>query len=209
MASHIMGEIIDYGGVRRGYLGISTQDLSPELARAFGMRTNQGAVVARVVPGSVGEEAGLQVGDVITAIEGRAIKNTADLRNAVGLARVGETIDLTVQRDGAETVINVRVRPPEVVTIDAAEIHAELTGALLHNINESSPLFGRISGVLVGEVVAGTPAWNNGLRGGDVIVSLNRRPLDDIAQLTKLADSGRRMLLQIRRGDRALFLLLE
>ena len=109
MAVAVMKQLIRHGEVRRGRVGIHIQDLTPDLAESLGLRERRGAVIAGVEPGSPAQRAGLRAGDVVTAIDGRAIHGSADLRNRIGLTPAGTQVNLTVVRSGGERTINVRI----------------------------------------------------------------------------------------------------
>ena len=100
MARDVMDQIIEHGSVERGLLGVNIQDLTPDLAEAMGVGISHGALVARVFPNSAAEAVGIVEGDVITNVNDTPVADASDLRNAVGLMRVGETADLTIVRDG-------------------------------------------------------------------------------------------------------------
>ncbi len=210
MAYQIMTQLIEYGEVRRGQLGILVQDVTPELADAMDIRRNSGAVIAQVVERSAADRAGLKVGDVITALDGKAIHSAAQLRNAVGLLRVGERVKLTIIRNGRERVIRVRIAEPEKVSAEAAGLSEQLSGAVLGAIEDHHPLAGRVEGVEVLDVERGSPAARAGLREGDIIVSVNRQPVksvDDVRRAAAKSEHG--ILLNIRRGNGALFLVIR
>jgi serine protease Do/serine protease DegQ len=109
-----MEQLVEYGEVRRGRLGVSVQDLTPALARAFGIQNDRGAVIAQISPNSAAQRAGLQTGDVVLAVDGKAIRNANQLRNAIGLLTVGEQVTLTILRDGKTRNIKVRIGAIEV-----------------------------------------------------------------------------------------------
>lgn len=100
MAENVMHQLIEHGEVRRGVLGVTIQDLTAELAEAFGVERKNGVVITQVMEESAAEKAGIKSGDVVIAVDGRPVKRAADLRNKVGMAPVGEKVTLTVLRDG-------------------------------------------------------------------------------------------------------------
>src|SRR5207244_12277634 len=106
-----MEQLIKYGEVKRGRIGVAIQDLTPDLAE--GMKTSHtvGAVIARVDPGSPAERAGLHTGDLVVAINGLPVRSGPQLRNMIGLTRIGDEVELTVDRRGAEHRLAVRVDP--------------------------------------------------------------------------------------------------
>ncbi len=110
MARAVMDQIIEYGEVRRGRIGIAVQDLTPEVATAMRVGATEGAVVAQVEPGSPAERAGLKRGDVLVAIDGVQVRSATQVRNHVGLKRVGQAVDLTVVRNGSRRVLTATIQ---------------------------------------------------------------------------------------------------
>jgi Do/DeqQ family serine protease len=109
MAREVMDQLLRNGVVRRGHIGVAIQDLTPDLARALGTSRTAGAVVARVEPGSPAQRAGLRPSDVIVAVDGVAIRNASELRNRVGMSQIGRTVALTVERNGVDSTVAVRI----------------------------------------------------------------------------------------------------
>jgi Do/DeqQ family serine protease len=109
MARQVMDQLVNYGEIKRGRIGVAIQDLTPDLAQALGTRHTQGAVIARVDPGSPAERAGLRTNDLVVAINGAPMRSGTELRNRVGLSRIGDEVELTVERGGAERNVTVRV----------------------------------------------------------------------------------------------------
>ena len=162
MARDIMQQIIDYGEVQRGRLGAQAQDLTPELARAFDLQNQQtGAVVVKVITGSPAARAGLRVGDVITNVNQRPVHTAGDLRNVIGLLRVGTEVRLTVMRNGRQHTIRARIEKTKLVKKSAGKLHPRLQGATLSELNEDHPAYGKLNGVLVLDV---KPAAQAGMR---------------------------------------------
>ncbi|HHM04544.1 MAG TPA: DegQ family serine endoprotease [Gammaproteobacteria bacterium] len=210
MARSIMKQLIEYGEVRRGQLGVMVQDVTPELADAMNLGERSGAVIARVVAGSAAEKAGLEVGDVVVAVNGRPIQSSSQLRNVVGLMRVGEKLELTVIRDGRERTIHARIAAPQRTSAEAAGLSEKLSGAVLGAIEDNHPLAGKVEGVEVLDVERGSPAARAGLRPGDIIVSVNRQPVHSVEDVRQAARKNQRgILLNIRRGNGALFLVIQ
>jgi Do/DeqQ family serine protease len=109
MARQVMDQLVNYGEIKRGRIGVAIQDLTPDLAQALGTRHTQGAVIARVEPGSPAERAGLRTNDLVVAINGAPMRSGTELRNRVGLSRIGDEVELTVERGGAERNVTVRI----------------------------------------------------------------------------------------------------
>ncbi len=211
MARDIMQQLIRYGEVRRGQLGVIVQDVTPELAEAMGLSRSRGAIIAQVMKGSPAARAGLKPGDVVVAVNGEEIRNAADLRNTIGLQRVGARVVLEIVRDGKSRKIKVKiVKPKQTRAAKAEKLSKRLSGAVLGAIEPDHPLVGRVEGVEVVDVERGSPAWMAGLRKGDIIVSVNRRPVKTLEDVRRaLKKGGKSILLNIRRGDGALFIVIQ
>jgi serine protease Do/serine protease DegQ len=208
MTEKIMAQLVAHGEVRRGVVGIAAQDLTVDLARAFNLSDQQGAVVVRVVENSPASRAGLQVGDVVTAVDGRKIASSAELRNAIGLMAVGDNAQISYLREGRAHSARVSIEPPRKITLDGESVDPRLAGALLEQ-TEGGARGDKPAGILVAKIAARSPAAATGLQPGDLIVSVNRRQVTQVKELQALASGARRLLLNIRRGDAGLFLLLE
>jgi serine protease DegQ len=104
-----MTQLIRYGEVRHGHIGVAIQDLTPDLARALGTTHSDGALVARVEPGSAAQLAGLRASDLIVAVDGTPIHNASELKNRIGLAEIGDEVQLSVDRGGTERTLRVRI----------------------------------------------------------------------------------------------------
>ncbi len=167
LARSIMEQLLTGGEVRRGTLGIDSQDVDARIAGALGLEQARGAVVTRLHPGSTAAVAGLKVGDVIVAANGQRVDDSASLRNIQGLQPVNSKISLDVRRDGKPLKIaaTLREQPRE---IDGASLDPRLAGASFAELPESLRRQGA-SGVLIDAVSAGSRAARNGLRKGDVV----------------------------------------
>ncbi|RME34290.1 MAG: DegQ family serine endoprotease [Gammaproteobacteria bacterium] len=210
MAKAVMEQLLEYGEVNRGKVGVLTQDLTPELARAFGLKRHHGVVIVEVEPGSPAEEAGLQPGDIVVAVNGRKVRNGADVRNFVGLQRVGSEVTFEILRDGKRLEKKVKLAPRESLSGQSTR-HPALAGATIGEMVEGHPLYGRVEGALVLQVEPGSRAWRNGLRRGDVITSVNRQRVrnlkDFIAAVSKAGTKP--LVVRVQRGNAAAFLVLK
>ena len=206
MAGRVMAQLLEYGEVRRGLLGISAQDLTTELATAFGIQIHKGAVVTRIAPGSAAYKAGLRVGDVVTSANERQVRSAADLRNVIGLSRIGERVSLVFLRDGRQRKVRAVVAEPERRRIKGEKIDPRLQGSVL----ESDEALSRGPGILILHVKARSMAWQTGLRTGDRILTVNRHPVAEFAELKKAMRKDReRMLINIQRGNEGFFILVQ
>ena len=209
MARQIMDQLLTHGEIQRGRIGVQIQDLIPDLAEALGTSHERGAVVAQVIPGTPAEAAGIQIGDVIVEMNGEPVVGSSDLRNKVGLLRVGDAVRLTIERDGKPMTIELAVGESSEVALGAGSQIPQLKGVVLGPLTPSSPLYEEVEGALVIEVEVDTPAWNAGLREGDVIVEVNRREVKSTEEILEaLEGSFPPLLLNIRRGDGARFILI-
>lgn len=204
MANVIMQQLVEHGEVRRGRIGIFIQDLTPELSRALGLERGQGVVIAQVEPGSPADKAGLQQGDVVIEAGGEPVSSAQSLRTAVGLMDVGRTITLRIDREGETQEVEVQVSEPEQ-TAEAGQAGQLLRGVTLGE-RAGAP------GLVVENIERSSPALRAGLQPEDVIVSVNRRPVQTIEEFRRhLADHppGQPLLLNVQREGGALFLVIE
>jgi Do/DeqQ family serine protease len=207
MVRDVMDQLVKFGEVRRGQLGIMIQDLTPELAQAMGLSDQQtGAVIAKIEPGSAAERAGLRVGDVITEVGKVPIRGSADLRNKIGLLRVGNVAELTVVRGGQSMVIRATLTAALKTVLQGGEISPLLEGASFGPTSSTAPT----GGVEIVAVQAGSKAFRAGLRKGDIITSVNQEPVsrpDEFA--AKAKKSPKHLLLNLLRDGTALFIVLQ
>jgi serine protease DegQ len=208
LAQDVMRQLLSFGEVRRGTLGLETQDISAEIAQALGLTSRRGAVVTRVQAGSPAASAGLRAGDVVVALDGKRVANGMDFHNAEGLLPVGRAVALKLLRDGEELEVSaaVKARPKSLA---GATLDPRLGGATLAELPERYRQQG-VSGVLISEVEPGSRAAANGLRAGDLVTALNRRDLPDLAALqARVAERPEQLLLTLIRGRSAYFAPLE
>jgi serine protease DegQ len=209
MVGAVMAHLLRDGEVRRGQLGVVIRDHSPMLEETLQLGAVRGALITQIAPGSAAESAGLQVSDLVTAIEGRPVNSSRDLRNAVGLAGVGRDLNLTVLRDGRELNIKSRIagdgRVSSSAQADAADAarradDGRFYGALLQDEGRA---------VRVNQVDQQSPAWVAGLRPGDLIRMLNRQPVHSLAELNReLNRQPRVMALTVERDGQQLLLIM-
>jgi serine protease Do/serine protease DegQ len=212
MALQIMEQLVEKGAVERGSVGITVQDLTPDLASAFGLDKQPGAVITSVVPGSPAAKAGLQAGDVIVEINRKAVRGGDDVRNHIGLLPVGENVDFVVLREGKRRRLQAMVAASQVA--DGAggprAVNPRLNGVTVGNIDPAHPLAGRVKGVQVLGVEPGSPAWRAGLREGDVVSSVNHIKVEKLEEFLAAVDrKPGPLLLRVIRGNAAAFLVIK
>jgi len=199
MISQVIRHLAEFGEVRRGVLGIEMQDLTPELTSAFGLTEKKGAVITKIGSNTPAAEAGLKAGDVITALNNQPIKTASDIRNRVGLLRVGEKVKMTVIRSGQ--TLNLTAVIADTKTVKGKEVSQYLDGATLSDSD---------NGIEIHEVDQGSTAWNAGFQKGDTIVGFNRRKVKNMEELTqRFAHNSSPYLIQIQREDSILSLWLN
>ncbi len=204
IASSIMRQILDFGEVRRGLLGVSIADINPEVAEALNSPVSSGALITRVEPGSAAEDAGLEVDDIIVGVNDKKIAGAAELRNTIGLMRSGDDVEIEYFRDNDKRKTSTSLGQQLTAASVGAEIHPGLVGAQFAESSAS-----RDDGVEVTAVEPGSPAAQRGLRAGDVITAINRRPVRSLNELNEIASSSRILFLLVQRGDRALMLQIR
>jgi Do/DeqQ family serine protease len=209
MAENVMRQLIDHGEVRRGVLGVTIQDLSPELAEAFDVDQKEGVVITQVLEDSAAEDAGLTTGDVVIAVDGRPVKRASDLRNKVGLAPVGEKMQLLIVRDGKSKQVTAVIRETSAQTSSGEGLSRHLEGASLRDLRKGEVNYAE-TGVLVEQVEKGSAAWRAGLRQGDVLINANRKDVSDMKSLKNAISNGdTALLLRINREGGVFFIVIR
>jgi Do/DeqQ family serine protease len=213
MAKSVMTQLAEFGEVRRGRLGVVIQDLTPDIADALGIEAaNGGAIVTDVDGRSPAAKAGLKAGDVIVALDGKPVRNSADLRNRVGMVQKGERVALDMLREGKAMTKTVEVGAMTTAELPGAKITPELAGAVFRDMPAShgSAHQGPERGIIVAKAAEGSPAWRYGLREGDLIAAVNRKSvpsLEDFASAVKSA--GPVIAMNLVRDGGGLFIVIQ
>ncbi|MFP7723002.1 Do family serine endopeptidase [Lysobacter sp. A3-1-A15] len=202
LAREVMAQLVATGEVRRGTLGLDTQTVDARLAQALALGEARGAVVTRVYEGSAAAQAGIKRGDVILSANGQRIDDAAALRNFEGLQRVGSPITLEVRRDGKPLSLATMLRE-QPRSVDGASIDPRLAGATIAELPERLRQSGRVAGVWVEAVAAGSPAARSGLMANDVIVASSAGGFDDLPGFRAgFTQPPAQLVLRIMRGGR-------
>ena len=217
MAQSVMDQLIRFGSVKRGQIGVTLGAVTPDIAQALGLAGPNGALVTQVARDSAAARAGLRAGDVLTAVNGKSVKSVADFRNAIGLLRVGDRAEIGLVREGKPLKVSAVVTDPAAngaaaapspsapAAAGAGALHRGLQGAELVDQTEG--------GVAVRGVAAGTPAALAGLRAGDVIIAANgarvARRADLVTASAAAAARGGTMVLQVLRNGEVTIVLLR
>ncbi len=210
MAKSIMQQLIEFGDVRRGTLGIGAQDITPYLQTSFNLKSTNGAAVTLVKIESPASKAGMEIGDIITSINGTEIKNANDVVNTIGALRVNSKINIDLLRLNKPLTLHATLTDPkELKTVNQAS-DPFFYGVALKNFSLLSPIHGSIKGVLVISVEPDTHAWQADLRAGDVIYSVNQQKVASIDELKKtITDAKDSILLNVLRGQGAIFIVIN
>jgi Do/DeqQ family serine protease len=202
MARAVMEQILTFGEVRRGQVGITMQELTPSLREAFGLKLGQlGVLIADVYENSSADDAGVQPGDIILSIDQQNIRSVAQVKSILATALIGKTIELELVRDGKSQIVNVEVEDPEALLANSPSLHPLLAGVLFANHSQ---------GVLVENLSPKSRAAYSGLRPGDIVVNVNQRlvrKVDDMKAALRL--SSREVLLKIVRDRQYYYIVIR
>jgi Do/DeqQ family serine protease len=195
MAKGVMDQLIKYGQVKRGVLGVNIYDVTPDVAKELGLNEATGALVAGVAQGSAAEHAGIKTGDIIVSINGTSIRSASELRNTIGMQRVGDQVEIGLLRDGKPLKVTALVAEhSESDAVTAADVHRGLEGADLGDAPDAA-------GVLVRSVQDGSPAARAGLRANDLIVAVGRTPVATLKAFRDVAKGATFLMLNVKRGS--------
>ncbi|TRW50431.1 DegQ family serine endoprotease [Aliidiomarina halalkaliphila] len=201
MMKNLVDQIIEFGEIRRGVLGVRGGNLTQELADALDIDRVRGAWVSEVLPESAAERAGIQAGDLILAIDGTPVHSFTELAAKVGTIGAGREVQLRVLREGREMNVTVELDERGTQQVNADSIHPALEGAELTREERG--------GIRIESVESGSPAARLGLREGDVIIAVNRQRVDSVQDLQRFVQNARGVVaLNLRRGNSSLYVVL-
>ncbi|MEK6531491.1 MAG: DegQ family serine endoprotease, partial [Deltaproteobacteria bacterium] len=220
MAKEVLTQLKEKGKVTRGWIGVSIQEVTPELANSFGLKETNGALISAVTPGDPADAAGLKAGDIIVSFDGKAIIEMSDLPRSVAGTAPGKTVEVRVVRDGKEKAFTVKVgtKIDEEVAAAAPEgKDASLDkrlGLSVHPVTpEAAKKFGitESDGIMVSNVRPDSPAEEAGIRRGDIIREINRKKISDVKDFNAAMDAASkadRLLLLITRGGNTMYIAI-
>ena len=199
MVRGVTDQLIKYGAVKRGVLGINIFNVTPDIAKEYGLTEVSGALVAGVAQGSAAEKAGVKTGDIVAAIDGHVVKDAAELRRTIGMLRVGDKVDVSLLRDG---------KPRSVTALIAERSETEAGAAgVIHKTLEGAELVDAAGGgVTVKSIQEGSPAALAGLRANDLILGIGRTPIANLKAFRDAAKDASLLLLNVRRGSQVLLI---
>ena len=204
MAKASMRQIIEYGEVRRGQIGVGIQDITPDLRDAFDLQKGQfGVLVTKVFEDSPAARAGIKSGDIIIEVDGKTTGSTAQLRSRIGVKEVGDTVRLLILRNGEQMLLTMKVGSPQSRQAQVENLSPLLQGLRVENNPDGE-------GVLVVAVAPNSPAAYSGLRAGDVIVDANKRKVYDVESFKAALEQSRSsVLLRVDRNGSSLFIVIR
>ena len=212
MAKEIAPQLQEKGHVTRGWLGVSIQEVTPELAKSFGLNEKRGALVTQVFSSSPAEKAGIERGDVILEFDGKDVADSKDLPRIVSSTPVGKSVTIKLSRNGKVLDRQVKVgEMEEKAEVAKAPSSNKSLGIAVQNITpEIAKGLGlkKDTGVVVTRVEPGSPAANAGIQTGDFIQEVNRKPVnnvEDFVQKVETAKDQDNVLLLLQRGQNNLF----
>lgn len=210
MAKSVMEQLIEYGNVKRGVLGIGAQDLTPELANAFDVNTVKGAAVTQILPNSPAQQAGIRVGDIITSVDGFDVKNASEVVNTIGFLRVDSKININILRDHHPITVSVTLSDPKKRQLLVEQLDPFLHGVGMKDVSAVSPIHGNVQGIGIISADEDSNAWHSDLRPGDVITSVNQQRVKNIDELKSvMSKANKQVLLNVLRGPAAIFLVIS
>ncbi len=206
LASSVMQQLLAHGKVERGSLGVQTQAITPRLAQVLGLKDSKGLVVTSVQDGSAAARAGLQLGDVLTSVNGKPLHSVEELRNVEGLSPLGTTLSLGVLRAGQASTLKATVSAEKLASLEGGELDPRLRGVRFTELGAAR----RGRGVGVSAVQAGSHAARAGLVAGDVVLAVGSQRVPSLRTLRGLAGvNPPQLVLLVADGDGVRYVLIK
>ncbi|MCX7081819.1 MAG: DegQ family serine endoprotease [Methylococcales bacterium] len=204
MITTIKDVLVKHGEVKRGLLGVTTQDLTPDLVNAFNLETQHGAAISRIENDSPAAKAGLEPGDIIVGANDKPINNSQDINNIVGLLQIGDKVTLDYFHGTEKKAVTAIIAKPEQTQLAGEKLHRLLVGTVL-----TATAKNQLEGISLDKINTASYAWRVGLRPGDVIVSANRYRVHNLDELKRVINPNNPLLINIQRGEQGLFVVLR
>jgi len=210
VASSVMQQILKYGKVRRGLLGVMVQDFTPELADAFHKPGFKGALATQVNPGSPADQAGLKSGDIITKLNGKKILTASMLGNYVGLVRAGNTIRISVLRGNKRLNLHAILMDRHKQKARNEARDPFFFGTAMMDFHQKTITQGEVRGVLITHIRADTSAYRAGVRRGDVIIWANKQTVTNLKALGNVEKTAQeQLIINVLRGTGGMFMVIK
>jgi len=198
------------GEVRRGMLGVTIADVTPDVVQALNIQVDSGAVVTSIVPNSAAENAGVKVSDVIVAVDDQPVTGSRELRNIVGLKRLGQEGELELYRRDEKMTLNARIGGPDGLATAEEEVATNATDFRGARLQPVAPGSGSAAGLAVVTINPQSPAFAAGLREGDVVIEVNRRAVTTASEFdAALESAGRFTALTVIRDSQRLLIFVS
>lgn len=218
MAKSVYDQLVQKGKVVRGFLGVTIQDITPDLAESFKLKDTKGAIVPDVTPDSAAAKAGLKAGDIVVAFDGQPIEKAAEFQRRVAMKKPGSEVEITVLRDGKKQTLTAKLeeRPSDeqLAANTTKEQASEKLGITVQNLtNDLAKQFGFVGqkGVLVTDVESGSPAAMAGIQPGSLIQEVNRTPVENVKEFKEAVDAAAKegkVMLRVRYEKSSMFVVL-
>lgn len=205
----VTGQLQEFGDVRRARLGVYMRPVTPDVVPLLGLESAKGVIVRRVVEGSSAEDAGIEPGDVIVSLDAEEIIDDRDLWNRIGLATIGDEVELVVIRNGKRKTIEATLGEGDWAAAPRDASNARLSGARLRDLSPDHGLYGRVNGVEIVDVEQGSPASRLGLEPGDVIVAVNRDAVGSVREFEAAIEGDETFGMFIQRGPRQFYVVVS
>ena len=218
MAKNVYDQIVQKGKVIRGFLGVTIQDVTPDLAESFKLKDAKGVLVPDVTPDSAAAKAGLKAGDIIIAFDGQPVEKAAEFQRRVAMKRPGSEVEITVLRDGKKQTLTAKLeeRPSnEQIASNTKEQASEKLGLTVQNLTDDlAKQFGFVGqkGVLVTDVESDSPAAMAGIQPGSLIQEVNRKSVENVKEFKAAVETAAKegkVMLRVRYEKNSIFVVLE